>query len=74
MIHQIAIYTLFGLPLVVYGGIMTFISFLFTATIGFTNYRNIRFVSFKWHPIMVIISFVLAMIHMIFAFSITFGY
>lgn len=74
MIHQIVLITFLGLPLVVYGGIITFLSFLFTATIGFTNYRNIRFVSFKWHPIMVVISFILAIIHMIFAFSITFGY
>lgn len=74
MIHQIALTTIFGLPLVAYGGILTFLSFLFTASIGYASHHSIKYLPFKWHPKMVAVSFSFALIHMIAALSIFLGY
>jgi fructose-specific phosphotransferase system IIC component len=71
MIHQIALSTVFGVPLVVYGGIFTLLSFAFTAYIGYTNHKHTEHhLPFAWHPIMVAVSFAIALIHMIFGLSI----
>lgn len=74
MIHQLALMTFLGLPLVVYGGLLTLLSFLFTASIGFANFHGYKWIPFKWHPRMVIISFSLALFHMISALSIFLNY
>lgn len=46
-----------------YLGILTLTSFLFTALIGFLNYRGIRTIPFKWHLRMAAISIALAITH-----------
>jgi fructose-specific phosphotransferase system IIC component len=74
MIHQIALTTFFGLPLVAYGGILTLLSFLFTASIGYASHHSIKYLPFKWHPRMVAISFIFAIIHGFAALSIFLGY
>ena len=74
MIHQIAIITFLGFPLVAYLGILTFSSFLFTASIGYSNYHGKKWIPFKWHPRMVIISFAIATIHAFLALSIILGF
>lgn len=63
MISQIASTQMFGMPLVVYGGIITLLSFLFTASISVMNKRGITVIPFKWHPVMAAISIILALIH-----------
>ncbi len=75
MIHQIALTMILGLPVVVYGGILTFLSFSFTAYIGLSNYKHFEHhLPFFWHPTMVITSFTFALIHILFALSIFVGY
>lgn len=75
MIHQIALSTILGVPIVVYGGIFTFLAFSFTAYIGFTNHHHTEHhLPFVWHPTMVVVSFTFALIHMFFALSIFMGY
>jgi hypothetical protein len=69
MIKTIALYPIFGLPLVVYGGLATFTSFAVTAYIGYTNKSGKGAIPYKWHPRMVIVSFILAVIHAAFAIS-----
>lgn len=54
---------IFGKPLIMYTGILTLLSFLFTALIGFLNYKGIRKIPLKWHPVMAVISITLAIIH-----------
>ncbi len=55
---NIALYPIFGKPFILYLGILTLISFIVTAIFGFSYYRGL--LKFKWHPTMVIISFILA--------------
>jgi hypothetical protein len=74
MIHQIALTTILGIPLVAYGGIFTLLSFLFTASIGYASHHSIKYLPFKWHPRMVVLSFILAIIHGLAGLSIFLGY
>ncbi len=57
---SIALYPLFGMPLILYLGVITLISFLVTAAFGISYYRG--WLRFKWHPTMVVVSFSLAII------------
>jgi len=60
-------YTLFlGKPLIMWGGIITFLSFLFTAYISFANQKGNHKIPFKWHPIMAKISLLFALFHGLF--------
>lgn len=63
MLENISYYSIFGKPLIVYLGILTLISFLFTASIAILNKKGIKFIPFKWHPRMAIISLSLGLIH-----------
>lgn len=63
MFRNIAYFLIFGKPLIMYTGVLTLISFLFTAVIGFLNYHGIRKIPFKFHPWMAAISIILAIIH-----------
>ena len=75
MIHAIALTLILGLPIVAYLGMLAFMSLLATAYIGFANYKKLPHrPAFRWHPRMVVVSFVLILIHMFFASSIFLGY
>lgn len=63
MIAQIAYYQILGKPLILYLGILTILSFLFTASIAIMNARGIHKIPFKWHPRMAKISIGLAILH-----------
>ena len=63
MLEQIAYYPVFGKPLVMYLGIATYASFLFTASIAVLNAKGIKKIPFKWHPRMAAFSIALATIH-----------
>ncbi|OGM19750.1 hypothetical protein A2686_05350 [Candidatus Woesebacteria bacterium RIFCSPHIGHO2_01_FULL_38_10] len=63
MLRNISYFSIFGKPLIMYLGILTLSSFLFTALIGFLNFKGIHKIPFKWHPRMAAISITLALIH-----------
>ena len=63
MIHQIAFYNILGLPLIAYGGIITLLCILATATMGYMIHKNIRRIPIKWHLRMAAISIVLGLFH-----------
>lgn len=65
MIAQLAYYSIFGKPIIIYLGVLTLLSFLITAFIGFMNYKGYKKIPFKWHPIMAGVSITLAIIHAI---------
>lgn len=69
MLKLIAYYLIFWKPLIMYLGILTLISFLFTASIAILNKKWIRIIPFKWHPRMAIFSITLALIHWFLALS-----
>ena len=63
MLENITYYQFFGKPLILYLGVLTLLSFLFTASIAILNKRGINKIPFKWHPRMAIFSIILAIIH-----------
>lgn len=63
MFQQIAYYPIFGLPLIMYGGILTLLCLLSTAIIGYLNKRGIFVISMKWHFRLSFITVLLALIH-----------
>jgi len=74
MISTIALTKLFGLPLVAYGGIFTLLLIIFTATVGFLNFKGISVIPFKWHPTLAIVTIIIAILHGILGLSIFLGY
>jgi hypothetical protein len=46
-----------------YMGIITLLSFLFTASIAVLNMKGIHRIPFKWHPRMAAVSIMLAIVH-----------
>ncbi len=63
MLTEITYYKIFDKPLIMYLGIFTLFSFLFTATIAISNKKGIKFLPFTWHPRMAKFSIILAIIH-----------
>ena len=60
---QIAFYPIFGLPLLLWLGAITLISFLFTASIAVMNKRGVHKIPFRLHPRMAAASIALGVIH-----------
>jgi hypothetical protein len=69
IIKSIAMFSIFGKPIVVYGGILTLCLFLFTAYISISNRKGDHRIGFAWHSKMAIVALIVACIHAIFAFS-----
>lgn len=63
MLYNITYFLIFGKPLIMYLGIITLLSFLITATIGWMIINGIGKISFKRHKVMAYISITLAVIH-----------
>ncbi len=63
MLQNITYFPIFGLPLIVYLGILTLFSFLLTASIALMNIKGKNWIPFKWHSRLAIFSICLAIIH-----------
>jgi hypothetical protein len=63
LIHMTFVPTLFGLPLYLYLGIITFAALITTATLGYLFLKGKFGVKFIWHKYMAITTIVLAIIH-----------
>lgn len=74
MIHNIAYTLILGKPLIMYGGILTFLLLLFTATVGALNFKGISVIPFKWHPRLALTTIIIATIHAIFGLSVFFNF
>ena len=75
MISQIAYTLVFGKPVIMYLGILTYLSLLFTAFISVSNVKyGIHIIPFKWHPQMAAVTIILATIHAVFGLSLYFGF
>lgn len=63
MFRSIAYTLILGKPLIMWGGIITLTSFLFTAYISYSNNKGDHRIPFKWHPRMAAVSLILALFH-----------
>ena len=74
MINSFAYILIWGKPLVMYLGLITFLLLLFTATVGALNYKGIRIIPFKWHPFLAATTITVAFIHGLLGLSIFFNF
>lgn len=75
MIKEIAYYLIFGKPLIFYFGVITLLSFLITATIGYINLKKgITKNLLSWHLIMATTSIILALLHALLGLSLYFNF
>jgi hypothetical protein len=74
MIHKIALTFFLGQPMIMYGGILTFLLLIFTATVGALNLKGSHVIPFKWHPRLAIATIIIAIIHAVFGLSIFFNF
>jgi len=63
MFEQFSYALVFGFPVIMYLGLITFASFVFTATVGLLNYKGILWIPFRWHPRLAAISIALGIFH-----------
>ncbi len=63
MLEEISYYMILGIPLIVYLGVLTLISFIATAAIAIMNQKGNTKIPLKWHFHMAKISILLALIH-----------
>jgi hypothetical protein len=73
MFSDIAGIMIFGIPLIGYGGTLTLLCLLVTASISTMNKRKIRIIPMKWHPRMAYVTVALGLIHGFLGFSLLFG-
>jgi len=69
ILQEIAYYPIFDRPLVLYLGLLTLLSFLLTAYVGYAIIHNIRQIPFRRHTLLAKISLGLAFIHALLASS-----
>jgi len=73
-IAQIAYTQTLGLPLILWGGIVSFLMLALTFAIGFLNSRGIRIIKFKYHKPTAYVAILLVIIHGLLAMLAYLGY
>lgn len=74
MVQNIAYSLILGKPVIMYMGILTYLSLLTTATIGRLNFKGNAAIPFKWHPRFAILTITLATVHAILGLSVYFNF
>jgi isoprenylcysteine carboxyl methyltransferase (ICMT) family protein YpbQ len=75
MISSLAHALILGKPLIMYMGIITYLSLIFTATIAVLNLKfAVRAIPFKWHPRFAVLTIILASLHAILGISVYLGF
>ncbi|MBN2459746.1 hypothetical protein JXB28_05670 [Candidatus Woesearchaeota archaeon] len=63
VLENITYFQILGKPLIMYGGILTLLLLLFTASIAILNKKGIHTIPFQWHQRMAITTIIFALIH-----------
>ena len=63
MLLGIIFHRYFGLPLIAWGGIFTFLCLIITALIAYLTVKNIKTLPIKWHYQMAWLTIILAALH-----------
>ena len=74
MIHSLALVTIFGKPLIMYGGIFSLLLLFSTALVGILNNKGIHVIPFKWHSRLAVLTIFVAIIHGLFGLSLFFNF
>jgi hypothetical protein len=68
MFSEITFYPVFGVPLIIYGGLLTLSCLVLTAAIPLLNAKGIRLIPIRWHMTLAKITILLALMHGLFGF------
>lgn len=66
MLVQIAYFSILGIPLIGWGGIISFLMFIFSAYVGWRNAKGVNkppLITYNAHIILAIIALILGLIH-----------
>ena len=63
MLAPIVFAPFWGLPLIAWGGMFTFLCFIITAIIAYLTVKGIKPISVKWHYRFAILSLILGLFH-----------
>lgn len=74
MISSLAYFLILGQPLIMYLGILTYLSFLMTALLGYTYFKGRPILPFEWHPRFAATSLILGTIHGLLGLSVYFRF
>lgn len=74
MIHNLAYSLILGKPVIMYMGILTYLSLLSTASIGLLNFKGYTTIPFKWHPRFAALTIILGTLHAIMGLSVYFNF
>ena len=74
MIQSIAYTLVLGKPVVMYLGILTYLSFVSTAIVGLLNFKGYNVIPFRWHPRLAATSLILATVHALLGLSVYFHF
>jgi len=76
MITQIALLPIFGYPVIMYGGIFTFVFMVFASFIGWRTMKGKCKLKnpIKWHKAMAMIAVLLGLIHGLFGLALIIGF
>jgi hypothetical protein len=75
MISQFAYTLIFGKPVIMYGGILTYLLLLSTAGVSLLNVKfQIHVIPFKWHPRLATLTIIVATLHAILGMSLYFNF
>ncbi|HLM83991.1 MAG TPA: hypothetical protein VK254_02140 [Candidatus Bathyarchaeia archaeon] len=74
MVQNIAYSLIFGKPVIMYMGILTYLSLISTATIGALNFKGITVIPFRWHPRFAAATILLATLHALMGLSTYFNF
>ncbi|MFH1404328.1 MAG: hypothetical protein ABIH11_08680 [Candidatus Altiarchaeota archaeon] len=73
-VGEFAYNEVFGMPVIVWGGIATLLMICATAAIGFLNARGVRRIPFKYHKPAAVLSLILAFMHALLAVGANMGF
>jgi hypothetical protein len=74
MITELAYTLVLGKPLIMYGGVVTYLLMLLTALVPLMNRRGIHLIPFKYHPWLALFTVLAATGHMILGLSTYFNF
>jgi hypothetical protein len=63
MFENFIYFSILGKPLIMYVGILAFISLLSTALVGFLNFKGTTIVPFRWHLFLAAFTIIIVIIH-----------
>lgn len=74
LLSKLAYTLVFGKPLIMHLGILTLLSLLLTVSIAYASARKVKWIPFKFHRVVGLVTIIFAIIHSLLGFSVYLGF